>query len=83
MSINKKVIDKFTKAYEGIPATKPAIQFMEGSPYYHQEEWRYILPMYVRGMRVDIYVAVDSDLIFAKEPLDLNIEKRMGSEADS
>ena len=43
----------------------------------------YILPMYVRGMRIDIYVAVDSDLIFAKEPLDLNIEKRMGSEADS
>lgn len=43
----------------------------------------YILPMYVQGMRIDIYVAVDSDLIFAKEPLDLNIEKRMGNKADS
>ena len=43
----------------------------------------YILPMYVQGKRIDIYVAVDSDLVFAKEPLDLNIEKRMGNEADS
>ena len=43
----------------------------------------YILPMYVQGKRIDIYVAVDSNLVFAKEPLDLNIEKRIGNEADS
>lgn len=43
----------------------------------------YILPMYIQGKRLDIYVAVDSELIFAKEALNLNIEKRTGNEADS
>lgn len=66
MSINKKVIDKFTKAYEGIPATKPAIQFMEGSPYYHQEEWREVLQMFVPGVLPGMYYISNMGRVYTK-----------------
>ena len=66
MSINKKVIDKFTKAYEGIPATKSAIQFMEGSPYYHQEEWREVLQMFVPGVLPGMYFISNMGRVYTK-----------------
>ena len=43
----------------------------------------YVLPIYIQGKELSVYVAVDSELVFAKEPLNLAIEKRKGSEADS
>lgn len=43
----------------------------------------YVLPIYIHGRRLNIYVAVDSELLFAREPLNLDIKKREGSEADS
>lgn len=66
MGINKKVVEKFTKAYEGIPATKPAIEFMEGSPYYHQEEWREVLQMFVPGVLPGMYFISNMGRVYTK-----------------
>lgn len=50
MSINKKCIEKYEKAYEGLRETITPIEFMPDSPYYHMEEWREVLPMFVPGV---------------------------------
>lgn len=47
MGVNKRYLEKFDKAYAGIPATIRPIEFMPDSPWYHQEEWREVLPMFV------------------------------------
>ena len=50
MGINTKFIVKFDEAYKDIPATIVPIEFLPSSPYYHMEEWREVLPMFVPGV---------------------------------
>lgn len=54
------------------PPVAYANQIIEGKAY--------VIPLYVHESRVNIYIAVDSDLTFARKPLELNIEKCKGSE---
>ena len=39
----------------------------------------YVVPIYIHGARLNIYIAVDSELTFDKEPLSLNIRTTQGS----
>ena len=55
MGINKRYLEKYDKAYAGIPETIPAISFVPSSPYYDQEEWREVLPMFVPGVLPHTY----------------------------
>ena len=41
----------------------------------------YVVPIYIHGARLNIYVAVDSELTFANDPLKLNIKTMQGSKA--
>lgn len=66
MGINKKVVEKFTKAYEGIPEKVSPIEFMEASPYYHQEEWREVLPMFVPGVKPGMYFISNMGRVYTK-----------------
>lgn len=42
----------------------------------------YIVPIYIHGARLNIFISVDSELIFDNEPIDLNIKTNKGSEAN-
>lgn len=55
------------------PPKAYANQIVQGSAY--------IVPLYIHQNRVNIYVSVDCELMFARKPLELNIEKRQGSSA--
>ena len=55
MGINKKLIEKYEKAYSGLPEIRGAIDFEPTSPYYHMEEWRDVLPRYVPGVLENAY----------------------------
>ena len=55
MGINKRYLEKYDKAYAGIPATISPIEFTPESPYYHQEEWREVLPMFIPGVLPHTY----------------------------
>ena len=50
MGINTKCIAKFEEAYKDIPETIIPFEFVPTSPYYHMEEWREVLPMFVPGV---------------------------------
>lgn len=47
MGINKRYIEKFNEAYMNIPETIIPIEFVPDSPYYHNEEWREVLQMFI------------------------------------
>lgn len=55
MGLNKKLIEKYEKAYFGLPEIREAITFDPSSPYYHAEEWRDILPRYIPGVLPNTY----------------------------
>lgn len=55
MGLNAKFREKYDKAYEGLQATITPIYFEETSPYYHMEEWRDVLPMFVPGVLPGVY----------------------------
>ena len=55
MGINKRYIEKFDQAYKNIPETIIPIEFVPASPYYHMEEWREVLPMFVPGVLPHTY----------------------------
>lgn len=55
MGINKRYIKKFDQAYKGIPETIIPIEFVPTSPYYHIEEWREILQMFIPGVLPHTY----------------------------
>lgn len=39
----------------------------------------YVVPLYIHGEKINIYIAVDSDVEFAREPIELDIAARKGS----
>ena len=55
MALKTKLIEKYEKAYEGLLPIIQPFTFIPTSPYYHQEEWRVIMPCYVPGILPDIY----------------------------
>lgn len=55
MGINNKIVEKYEKAYAGLPEIRGAIDFEPTSPYYHMEEWRDVLPRYVPGVLENTY----------------------------
>lgn len=55
MGINKRYVEKFEKAYTGIPEIISPIEFLPTSPYYHMEEWREVLPLFVPGVLPQTY----------------------------
>lgn len=50
MGINNKYISKFEEAYKDLQETVIPFEFIPSSPYYHQESWREVLPMFVPGV---------------------------------
>lgn len=55
MALNTYLIEKYEKAYEGLKQITQPFTFIPTSPYYHQEEWRVIMPCYVPGILPDTY----------------------------
>ena len=55
MGLNKRYLEKYEKAYAGLPEIRGAIDFEPTSPYYHMEEWRDVLPRYVPGVLENTY----------------------------
>ena len=55
MGINKRYLEKFDIAYQDIPETIIPIEFVPTSPYYHMEEWREVLPLFVPGVKPHTY----------------------------
>lgn len=55
MGINKRYMKKFDEAYKNLKAITSPIEFIESSPYYHQEEWREVLPCFIPGVLPNTY----------------------------
>ena len=55
MSINRKFIEKYNEAYKNLPEMRQGIEFMESSPYYHQEEWRPVKDIFVPDVLPETY----------------------------
>ena len=55
MSINKRYVEKFTKAYEGLQPIVRPLSFTINSPYRFIEEWREVLDKYVPGVLPHTY----------------------------
>ena len=55
MGINLRYAKKFEEAFKDIPETIIPIEFEEWSPYYHQEEWREVIPLFVPGVLPNTY----------------------------
>ena len=55
MGINNKYLEKYKDAYTGLPTIRPALTFEPTSPYYRQEEWRWVLDCFVPGVRPNLY----------------------------
>jgi hypothetical protein len=55
MGINKRYVAKFDEAYKDLKEIISPIEFEPNSPYYHQEEWREVLPCYVPGVVPSTY----------------------------
>ena len=70
MGINKKYLEKYDELYKDLKTINPAIYFDPSSQYYHQEEWRYILPMYVPGVLPNMYMISNHGRLytFVKSP---------------
>ena len=56
MAINRKVLDKYTEAYQDLKRIIAPIEFEPGSECYHQEEWREVLPCYIPGVIPGAYM---------------------------
>ena len=70
MGINKKYLEKYDELYKDLKTINPAIYFDPSSQYYHQEEWRYILQMYVSGVLPNMYMISNHGRVytFIKSP---------------
>lgn len=55
MGINLQHLKKYEEAYRNIPETIVPFEFLPESPYYHMEEWREVLPMFVPGVLPHTY----------------------------
>lgn len=66
MGINLSCIKKYEKAYEGLQATISPIEFTPDSPYYHKEEWREVLPMFVPGVLPATYWVSNYGRVYTK-----------------
>lgn len=66
MGINTKLIAKYEEAYRGIPETIVPIEFLPDSPYYHKEEWREVLPMFVPGVLPHTYWVSNYGRVYTK-----------------
>lgn len=66
MGINKKYLEKYNEAYANIPETITPINFLPSSPYYHQEEWRVVSPLFIPGVLPDTYLISNTGKVFSK-----------------
>lgn len=55
MGVNNKFMSKYEEAYKDLQPIRQPIEFVENSPYYHQEEWRPVLPIFVPDVLPDTY----------------------------
>lgn len=55
MGVNNKFMSKYEEAYKDLQSIRQPIEFVENSPYYHQEEWRPVLPIFVPDVLPDTY----------------------------
>ena len=55
MSINKKIIDKYKTAYKDLKPMEHPIYFIESSPYYYQELWKWVDPEFVPDVVPNTY----------------------------
>lgn len=66
MGINTKCIQKYEEAYKDLQATITPFEFLPSSPYYHMEEWREVLPMFVPGVLPNTYWVSNYGRIYTK-----------------
>lgn len=55
MGINKRYMAKFDEAYKDLKEIITPFEFVPSSPYYHQEEWREVLQIFIPGVLPQTY----------------------------
>ena len=65
MSINNKILDKYTILYDGLKPVKDPIKFFENSPHYMEERWLYVSSRYIPDVMDNVYMVSDYGRIYS------------------